>query len=244
MKILFSPSEEKNRDFGLRAKQGVHKDTDSLAHVHSYLAFLQSASEGEIATLFGSKKIGLDELALVQNLLYAPCIESVRLYNGIGYKALDFESLSSYAQTYILNHLYIFSNLFGMVRADTLLPYYNLHQGKGKGDFTLKSIYARQKDFIDETLRDCEVLDLRAEAYCKVYECKNARLLVRVEFLKNGKKVSHYAKYYRGIYARVVAQNAPISLSKLEDLPINGLRLIEKKCIHHTSVLTYEVQED
>lgn len=247
MKILFSPSEGKiipNGDLRVFDLESLESNGVSLAvkeAVEEYIAFLQSGAESEIATLFGTKKLDLDELALAQNCLNAPCVEAVRLYNGVGYKALDFESLDSQAKSYVREHLYIFSNLFGMLRADTPLPYYNLHQGKGKGTFALKALYKNLKPSIDEILENSEVLDLRAEAYLKVYQVEKCKHYTQVMFLKNGKRVSHYAKHYRGIYARVVAQKGLDSTKELEHLEIAGLVLSEVKHGKNATILTYEV---
>lgn len=250
MKILFSPSEGKIIPSDRISQSGdsqvfqIESDAVSLAAkeaVKQYIAFLQSGDESEITTLFGSKKLDLDELALAQNCLSSPRIEAIRLYNGVGYKALDFESLDSQTKSYMRENLYIFSNLFGMVRADTLLPYYNLHQGKGKGAFALKTLYKNLKPSIDEILENDEVLDLRAEAYLKVYQVDKCKHYTQVVFLKNGKRVSHYAKHYRGIYARVVAQKGVDSSRELEHLAFDELSLCDKKAFENATILTYEV---
>lgn len=133
IKILFSPSEGKNKPQNMT--KTLHNASscilDSQA-VREYMVFLQTASEKEIASLFGSKILDMHDLALSQNLLASPRVEAIRLYSGVGYKALDFETLDSKARDYLYKNLYIFSNLFGAVRADEPLPYYNLHQGKGR----------------------------------------------------------------------------------------------------------------
>lgn len=210
--------------------------------IKAYAAFLQSASEGEISALFGSKHIDLDELNIAQNLLNAPNIESIRLYNGVGYKALDFASLDSKAQKYLYNHLYIFSNLFGVVRADWALPYYNVHQGKGRGAFELKALYRALKPALDVFFAHSDVLDLRAEAYIKAYMPKSCAHYTQVNFLKNGKKVSHYAKYYRGLYARAVAQNHITSTKMLIDFTPAFLSLKNVTHAQNTTILTYEAR--
>lgn len=246
MKILFSPSEGKIIPSETISQCGdsqalqIESNVVSLA-VKEYVAFLQSGAESEIAKLFGTKSLGLNELSLAQNCLSSPCVEAVRLYNGVGYKALNFESLDSKAQAYVREHLYIFSNLFGMVRADTPLPYYNLHQGKGKGAFALNLLYKNLKPSIDRILENDEVLDLRAEAYLKVYQVEKSKHYTQVVFLKNGKRVSHYAKHYRGIYARAVAQKGLDSTKELESLDIAGLTLRESKELKNATILTYEV---
>lgn len=251
IKILFSPSEGKNKPCDMeKSKKGLksqdaqdlqaQKHLDSQA-VREYVAFLQKGSEREIATLFGSKTLDMQSLALAQNLLKAPRIEAVRLYNGVGYKALDFANLDSRSQEYLRKNLYIFSNLFGMVRANKPLPYYNLHQGKGKGAFELKMLYKNLKATLDETLRDYEVLDLRAEAYIKAYPARNCVHYYQAVFLKEGKRVSHYAKFYRGLYARYLAQQNIDKLAELHSLHFDFIELVDATYTQNATILTYEI---
>ena len=60
-------------------------------------------------------------------------------------------------------------------------------------------------------------------------------------FLKNGKKVSHYAKFYRGIYARALAQKGISHLDELVRLKIENLHLCEQQHAQNATILTYEV---
>ena len=120
MKILFSPSEGKNKPQNTTktSHNALSHILDSQA-VREYITFLQTASESEIASLFGSKILDMRDFALSQNLPTSPRVEAIKLYSGVGYKALDFESLDFKAQSYVRENLYIFSNLFGAVRART-----------------------------------------------------------------------------------------------------------------------------
>lgn len=251
IKILFSPSEGKHKSQEFQQiSQNVYEDSENLPclnmqAVKSYLKFLNTRSENEIAKIFGSQTLNPKELELVQNLLSSPRIESIRLYNGVAYGALDFESLDSQSQDYLFKNLYIFSNLFGPVRADDRIPYYNLHQGKGVGDFELKTLYRCIAPALDELFADIQVLDLRAEAYVKAYmpHVSNPAHYYQVHFFKNAKKVSHYAKFYRGAYARSIALSKIENLDELESLYIDGLRLKGRTSVRNVTILTYEVCE-
>lgn len=260
MKILFSPSQSKNIPQDMcDCADSIEsiKNTESAkafnvpyaitSHraIESYLDFLRNASDTEIANIFGHKTLAskqdIKHLALCQNCLSSPRLEAISLYNGVAYKALDFHTLSAQAQDFIRTHLYIFSNLFGVVRADVALPFYHLYQGRGKGAFALKALYKDISLRIDEVLRGCEVLDLRAEAYINVYKPMDCKSYYQVIFLKNGKKLSHYAKYYRGLYARHIAMSQIRALKDLEYLHIDSLTL--RECIYkeNATILTYEI---
>lgn len=211
--------------------------------VQSYVEFLRTRSEGEIARVFGSKVLMMEELSLCQNLARTARTESIRLYNGVAYKALDFDTLHIQAQDYIFKNLYIFSNLFGLVRASDRIPYYNLHQGKGFGDFELRTLYRRIASQLDGIFASSAVLDLRAEAYVKAYlpPSIHPSTYTQIHFFKNGKKVSHYAKFYRGAYVRALALAGVENLNELESLYVDGLRFKERYESQNATILVYEV---
>lgn len=241
MKILFSPSEGKIMPNASFSKTSVKLESSVIdSALKAYQTYLKSASEAEIAKLFGSKRIDLEVLNLCQNCHSAPTIEAIKLYSGVGYKALDFNSLESSAKSYILKNLYIFSNLFGAIRADYKLPFYNLHQGCGVGAFSLNALYKALKVELDKMFCEAEVIDLRAEAYIKAYGLDSKHYIA--QFLKQGKKISHYAKHYRGIYARAMAQGNITKGADLEHLEIPNLALIDIKCAKNATILTYEAK--
>lgn len=244
MYILFSPSESKNvptqRDTTKQSELTYlfsQKDYKKRA-LCSYLEALKTGDEAKLCALFGSKVLDLDFLGLSQNLFSARRIKAIELYSGVGYKALDFASLPKSAREFLESSLLIFSNLFGTVLASDELPYYNLHQGKGFGDFALKTIYTRQEQDLHELLLGRGILDLRAEVYVKVSPVRVPH--TQIEFLKNGKKISHFAKYYRGIFAREIALRRCM-LGEIEGLEFENLRLLESKNLGHKRLLSYEI---
>jgi len=92
----------------------------------------------------------------------------------------------------------------------------------------VKILYRQNfSDEIDEWLGDDDILDLRAEFYEKFYRIQKP--FATFKFLKNGKVVSHYAKAYRGIVLRQVAQNWVKNFSELCKTDIENLRLIDIK---------------
>ncbi|PAF52051.1 peroxide stress protein YaaA [Helicobacter sp. 13S00477-4] len=246
MKILFSPSEAKNlseiiseqEDFSFLDTLVLHHE-GVKENVLKYLDILKQ-EDNVICKLFGVKKLGsiLREMFLCANLAKTSKMEAIRLYSGVAYKALDFENLPFNAKEYILENVMIFSNLFGMVRAKDFLPFYKCNQHFKYEDFSLNELYDRLSSKIDLYLEDHKILDLRAEVYLKAYGLKNMH--TRIEFLKNGKKVSHYAKYYRGIYLKELSMNPTLDC---QDLIVEGLELIDKQTIKNANILFYEVRE-
>lgn len=237
MKILFSPSEEKNLIYQYKKDSAFLDDLlfKNLREfrvniINKYLHTLKSSSSNGLSRLLGSKKISLDVLSACSNLLNASTIESIFLYNGVAFKALNIYSLSNSAVSFLMENVIIFSNLFGAIRANDKIPYYKLKQGESIDKYNLNDIYKAFKNELDSYLCNEEVLDLRAEVYIKAYS-PNVPTKV-CEFYKNGKKVSHYSKYYRGILLREMALNKKL---------IEPFKLLDKKQVGLREILRYEV---
>lgn len=220
MKILFSPSENKNFLYNQAPlSPGIENN------YKKYLNFLQNAGTQELQKIWGYKKIeDVEKMRLISS--QSCVIPAIECYCGVAYEALDFASLEAREKEFILDSVLIFSNLFGVVSAGENLPFYKLKQGEGFGDFKTKDLYASLQDKIDLLLQEECIIDLRAEFYQKLYAIKSHYF--SFEFLKNGKRVSHYAKYYRGIVLREIAKNH--GLYKIEERLENlGLKLLECK---------------
>lgn len=231
MKILFSPSEGKN------IPTLVNAMSERNAKIYErYLGFIQSSNESEIAKMMGYSK--LSEVAnslshITPNPKLSPAIE---LYSGVAYDALSYEKLKEDEKQWIDEHTLIFSNLFGAVGAKELLPFYKLKQGEGFANFSTKEIYKSQESKLDELLSKEFVLDLRAEFYKKLYMPKEHHF--SMEFYKNGKKVSHFGKYYRGIVLRELAKCK--GMEGIEQrLEQYGLKSTESKNSKNCTTLTF-----
>ncbi|WP_104698049.1 MULTISPECIES: peroxide stress protein YaaA [unclassified Helicobacter] len=250
MKILFSPSEEKKKYFE------NHQTDENLLReflipfearkefVSSYLDILQKGSDEEICNLFGVKSLQkyLDDLALCNQLLTAPRIEAIKLYNGVAYKALDFDSLKLSQQDYILQNVFIFSNLFGVVRALERLPFYKFNQAYHNSDLGIKKLYQMMKIALDAFFDSSEeILDLRAEVYIKAYKIKKPHYVV--DFLRQNKKVSHYAKYYRGIFLRKLSEYEISSFDTIRGLSFDTLELKDIVEDEMITRLIYEIKD-
>lgn len=233
MKIFFSPSEGKHKPrhqdlaqkLQLESLMGHQIIKESL---EAYLELLKKGDDSEICKLFGSKKIDLDTLELCTKILDSECMQALRLYSGVAYDALDFESLDSNSQEFLYQRTYIFSNLFGAVNARNMLPFYKFNQNYKNKKLGISILYARLKEVLDEEFKKEDVLDLRAEVYIKSYESKGR--VLRPIFFKNGKKLSHFAKYYRGVMLRSIAEARIDDLDCIEGMVIKDLKPIDK-CI-------------
>ena len=232
MKILFSPSEAKT---AVNPNKFIDRSDFIFPNLYEkrceilkiYDNFLQKAAVEKISKLFGVKNL-TDEPSLRESLFKKGAVKAVLRYDGVAYKHLDYRSLDSAAQGFIDKNTLIFSNLFGPVTAADMLPEYKLKQGERIDGLNLEEFYRQNfSGEIDEWLGDDDILDLRAEFYEKSYRIRKP--FATFKFLKNGKVVSHYAKAYRGIVLRQVAQNGVRNFDELCKIDIENLRLIDVK---------------
>ena len=243
MKILLAPSESKRSGGKGRFRRNalLFEEEHELRNdiLDAYQALIDQGDEATLAKLFGLKKpndiaryrIGLDE---------APVMPAIRRYDGVAFDYLDVETLPKEAQDYLDEHLILFSNLFGPLRASDPIPEYKLKQGAHIGDIAPERYYKeRTQTLLDAMMRDEEILDLRAGFYDKFY--KPTRPYTTLKFVKNGKVVSHWAKAYRGLVLRAVAQVGVDTLESFMKLPIEGLEIAEIQTKGHKTEIVYTI---
>ena len=239
MIVLFSPSEDKNFIY----KNNENSDFDFLNHlifnelnshrlkiIKSYMDFIKHSTNGEISRIFGQKTLNLDMINACSNLNCANTTESIYLYSGVAFKALDIHSIPNNGLDFIMNNVIIFSNLFGVIRASDKIPYYKLKQGEIFLNNDINEVYKGFNVMLDKYLKDNEILDLRAGFYQKAYKLELPH--TKVEFFKNGKKSTHYSKYYRGLLLRNIAINGEIT---------SPFQLISSRTSGIARILEYEV---
>lgn len=223
---LFSPSEGKRPGgkgaplhdgallFGLAPRAKILTAYDAIANGED----LEAAQ-----VLFGLKKAS----GPYRHHIYkAATMPAVARYNGVAYEYLDIATLDKDALTYLNSNLIIFSNLFGALRGGNLIPNYKVKQGNSIGGIAPDHFYkAAFNDRIDTMIDAHEILDLRAGYYDKFY--KPAKPVTAMKFIKDGKVVSHWAKAYRGIVLRHLAQNRFETVDALLASEIPGLHCKE-----------------
>lgn len=231
MIILFSPSESKTKldEFGSICSESFIFNKlyeKRIEAVNIYNNYINSHKADELLDIFGIKDI--EEIKQYQNDIFesATCT-AIKRYSGVSYTYLAFNSLNEDAQKYILNNVIIFSNLFGPVSASDKLPFYKLKQGAKIENFAFETYYKKVfSKSLDEYISSQDVVDLRAGFYEKFYKINKPYLTFK--FIKNGKVVSHFAKAYRGILLKTMAENNIIkSCDILSYLPDN-LEIIDK----------------
>jgi len=243
MKILLAPSETKRSGGEFSFDPGTllfeTLTPQRMKLLHSYTNVLQEGDMQVLSKMFGIKKEA-DILKYKREIIHELTMKAIQRYTGVAFDYLGYEELEPSAQTYIDEHVILFSNLFGPILASDLIPEYKLKQGEAVGDIKVEKFYnEHSEDFVENYLAEEEILDLRAGFYDKFYKPKKA--YTTLKFIKDGKVVSHWAKAYRGIVLREIAKAGVESIEEFMKLPIEGLSITEIQTKKNKTEIIYEI---
>jgi cytoplasmic iron level regulating protein YaaA (DUF328/UPF0246 family) len=241
LKILFSPSENK-KNGGIETKKELFGSNEARKDILSeYNNILKNRDEESIKEFFGFKKFS-DCLPYINDVFDSPLMCAIERYDGVAYDYLDFNSLDERAKEYTKTNTIIFSNLYGPLLSGDTITNYKINQGNNVGKFVPDKFYKDRFSYqLDLYLANCEILDLRAGYYDKFYEIKKP--YTTLKFLKDGKTISHWAKAYRGLVLRTVAQNVINSMQEFMTLEIEGLSVEEIKVIINKTEIVYNIAD-
>ncbi|GIT99315.1 YaaA family protein [Sulfurovum sp. TSL1] len=243
MKILLAPSETKKSGGERSFDPGTLLFKELLPYrtklLHTYTNVLQKGDIPTLSKMFGLKKEA-DILTHKKDIIHELTMKAIERYTGVAFDYLGYEKLDREAQAYIDSHVILFSNLFGPIRASDLIPEYKLKQGEPVGDIKTEKFYHEHSAALMEAyLAEDEILDLRAGFYDKFY--KPANPYTTLKFIKEGKVVSHWAKAYRGIVLREIANAGVETLDAFMKLPIDGLSIKEIQTKKNKTEIIYEI---
>jgi len=243
MKILLAPSETKRSGGENAFDPGTLLFETLTPHrmklLHSYINVLQQEDIQVLSKMFGLKK-ETDILKHKRDIIHELTMKAIERYTGVAFDYLGYDVLDEKAQSYIDENVILFSNLFGPLRADDLIPEYKLKQGEAVADIKTEKFYnAHSADLMEAYLKDEEILDLRAGFYDKFY--KPAKAYTTLKFIKDGKVVSHWAKAYRGIVLREIAKAGVESIEDFMKLPIEGLSIAEIQTKKNKTEINYTI---
>jgi len=229
MKILLAPSETKKSGGEYSFNPGTllfeTLTPQRMQLLHMYINILQKGDLPTLSKMFGLKKEA-DILANKRDIIHELTMKAIERYAGVAFDYLSYAKLDKTAQSYIDEHVILFSNLFGPIRALDRIPEYKLKQGESVGETKVEKFYHEHSaSFMENYLADEEILDLRAGFYDKFY--KPSKAYTTLKFIKEGKVVSHWAKAYRGIVLREIAKAEVDSIENFMKLPIEGLSIQE-----------------
>jgi cytoplasmic iron level regulating protein YaaA (DUF328/UPF0246 family) len=143
------------------------------------------------------------------SLLYSPTLPAIQRYTGVLYDALDVGSLPRAAAIRARSRLAIGSALFGLLRADDMVPAYRLSATSKLPE--RPTLAARWRPLLEPELArlaaDELVVDLRSGSYAALGRVPGAVLVDVVAEHPDGKRtvVSHFNKAHKGRLARALA---------------------------------------
>jgi len=245
IKILFSPSENKtlhgtgvgfdpsNLLFG--DDKGVRADLTKR-----YDKIMNSGDEEAVSALTGLKKYE-DSKEFRQPIEKMPLVPAIERYVGVAYDYLAYDTLDPSQKEFIQKYTLIFSNLFGAILAADLIPPYKFKQGEKLEGINTATLYKKHfSSALDEYLANSLIVDLRAGYYEKFYAPK--KQVIGMKFLKGGTSVSHWAKAWRGLMLRNIAQEQPSSLEEIIAMQTQGVSLIDRVESAKKIELVYEIE--
>ena len=222
MKILLAPSETKT-DFC--DHETISKDSFIFPEMFEARMKVLKAFEEEIDPSIFQKMTA----------------KAVMRYDGVAFDAISYKSLDKNYQNYIDKNTIIFSNIFGPILAGDLVPNYTFKQGSKLSSINIEKHYNNTfSELLDEFCGNF-VVDLRAGFYEKFYIPKIRTYTFK--FYKNGKIVSHWAKFYRGIIAKEMAKNNILTESELLNLQIDKLSIRNLVVSKNKTIFECEIRD-
>ena len=247
MLVLLPPSEGKTEP-----SSGPSLDLDGLSSPsltptrRRVLDALVRVCEGNATR--AAKRLGLgptqlDELTRNAGLHGAAAARADEVYTGVLYAAWDPATLSEAGREFADRHVAVASALFGVVRADDLIPTYRLPAGVELPRLGSVTTLWRKHlgPAIDELTDGGLLIDLRSGAYVNLHKpsgdlaSRTATIRVLSEVNGTRKVVSHFNKTTKGEIVRGLCENrvdvaTPHELADaLRDLSwtveLDGLRL-------------------
>lgn len=220
MKLFFSPSkgmQYKNFKYSMDNNPidiPFKEKTDFLISV------LKNFSKDEISSRLKIKGKILDEvLNIYSNFYNQEEREAISIYDGVSYKQLDIENLSSESYSYMKNNIFIFSALYGVLNACTPIRPYRL-------DMTNKILDISPYDFWKEDIEKF-LLQFKDETFINIASNEFSKILNRkvfniidIEFRQcDGdkiKNISTEAKKARGALLNYLIKNEITSIEKIK----------------------------
>ncbi len=237
---LFSPSEGKHSGGKFQDNSDIFLGYEPRREILStYNAIVNNGDMEQIKALFGLKKES-DAANYINDIYNTPLLPAIERYDGVAYDYLDYGSLDDEAKSYLKEQTIIFSNLYGPLKGGSLIANYKVKQGNNIGEIAPDKFYNERFSYqLELFLMGKEVLDLRAGYYDKFY--KSRQPYTTLKFLKNGKTVSHWAKAYRGIVLRTLAQHQVNSVEEFMRLEIEKLQVEEIRIIKNQKEIIYSI---
>jgi cytoplasmic iron level regulating protein YaaA (DUF328/UPF0246 family) len=224
MLILLPPSETK-REGG----PGIALDVDALSFPslasarREVLGALERLSVDDVAAA-RALKLGLSSAAIElqrnRTVTRSATMPAIERYTGVLYDALAVRDLGADARQRASRHIAVHSALFGLVRADDLIPAYRLSHDSRLTPLRLRAHWAVANaavlaghDAADAIVGP--IVDLRSEGYASLGPLPMHAEAMRVRVVAVGadgvaRALNHFNKKGKGEFVRALLQSGPL----------------------------------
>ena len=214
--VLLPPSETK-RDGGIEGSSLVQSELgfpELRAQRRSAISATRALSRNRAAASVALKLGATQGFEILRNRVVtsSPVMPALDRYTGVLYDALDAAALCEEARCFAESTVVIHSALFGLVRADDLIPAYRLSHDSKLTELRLGALW---REGISAVLgaHDGLILDLRSEAYVAlgpVPAGSNSFFLRVVTEAPDGSKraLNHFNKKGKGTFVRSLVSAA------------------------------------
>ncbi len=223
MKIIFSPS--KGMDNSV-IKNSLNSELPLFIEKANYLRNIIS----ELSVEDFEKKFKLKGKLLQE--VYNIAInkenevekEALLFYSGVSFRQLELEKYSKDDFSYVKNHVFILSALYGVLNALDRIKAYRLDMGIKILDESLYSFWKKEIDnfFKEEDL----IINLASNEFSKMLDRKKQPRIIDVEFRQlidgNLKNISTEAKKARGLFLNYMIKNKIVDDIKLKEFNLEG----------------------
>jgi uncharacterized protein len=207
--------------------------------VSCYQDFISKSNIDKLSAFFAIKD--KSKIARYQIPVTSTATElAIKKYSGVSFSAISYDTLTKKSQEYINKNVLIFSNLYGLLKADDKIADYRYKAGATLSNMNTNKLYKEKiKSILDDYLGD-EIVDLRALYHQSFYPIK--KKYTTFVFSKNDKTIGHWSKFYRGKIVRLLSLLQLKSCKELEkitypDMEITNIQNKQNKTIISLNIL-------
>ena len=224
MLFLLPPSETK-RDGGLGNALDLKalsfaSLTDVRCEVLDALQALANDAGAAARVLKLGAKAAVAEMGRNRLVALSPTMPALERYTGVLYDALDVRGIDAEARARASRHVMVHSALFGLIRADDLVPAYRLSHDSRLSGPTLRARWSSANAAVLAGLDKSDpiegpLIDLRSEGYAALGPLPLHPDAVCVRVVAVGgdgvtRAVNHFNKKGKGEFLRAVLQAGPV----------------------------------
>lgn len=232
MKLFFSPSK------GMKYKECQHiikrniVDNDLKEKTDYLVSVLKGFSKDEIEKKLKIKDKILDEVFnIYQNFYNQEEREAIYLYDGVSYRQINTETFSKKEFEYMRENVFIFSALYGVINATTLIRPYRLDMTNKILSISPYEFWKNQVESYLLKFKNEVFINLASNEFSKILNKKTFNI-IDIEFRQidgdKVKNISTEAKKARGSLLNYIIANNIDNLENIKEFNLLGYNFSQK----------------